>query len=98
MPFAIVESFAAGVPVMGSDTGGIPELVINEQTGFTFEAGSVAELTRVIERVALLDRGNYEHMRDMCKTYIRLHCNEDEYLNTLLSLYRALIRKLKVEK
>ena len=49
-PFAVLESFAASTPVVGSRMGGIPELVRENETGFLFHAGSVDDLSETLER------------------------------------------------
>ena len=43
-PFSIAESFLFSKPVIGSNIGGIPELVIDGITGLLFEPGNVEEL------------------------------------------------------
>jgi glycosyltransferase involved in cell wall biosynthesis len=48
-PMVVYESFAAGKPVIGARVGGIPELVINEVNGLTFENESVEELSNCLE-------------------------------------------------
>lgn len=48
-PFIIYESFALGKPVVGSRIGGIPELVIDDETGLTFEAGNAEDLKNKIK-------------------------------------------------
>ena len=47
----ILEAFAAGVPVIGSRIGGIPELVANEQRGLLVEAGKAFELAQAIKQL-----------------------------------------------
>ncbi len=47
-PRSVIESLALGVPVVGSDTGGIPELVIDGTTGLLSKAGDAADLARKI--------------------------------------------------
>lgn len=44
LPFSIIESFLFSKPVIGSEMGGIPELVIDGKTGLLFEAGNTAHL------------------------------------------------------
>jgi glycosyltransferase involved in cell wall biosynthesis len=43
-PFSIIESFLFSKPVVGSKIGGIPELVIEGETGYLFEPGNVEDL------------------------------------------------------
>lgn len=47
-----IEAFAHGVPVLGSDLGGIAETVIPDHNGFLFPVGDAASLAGLIERVA----------------------------------------------
>jgi glycosyltransferase involved in cell wall biosynthesis len=54
MPLVILEAWAAGLPVVGSAVGGIPEL-LGSGCGRLFEPGSVAELQRALEEL-LVDR------------------------------------------
>ncbi len=44
LPFSIIESFLFSKPVVGSEIGGIPELVIDGKTGLLFEAGNAAHM------------------------------------------------------
>ncbi len=47
-PFSIIETFLLGKPVIGSRMGGIPELVLHNETGLLFEAGNHIELNEKI--------------------------------------------------
>jgi glycosyltransferase involved in cell wall biosynthesis len=48
-PYAILEAFAVGKPVIGAKIGGIPELVHNAETGLLFETGNVDDLSLKIK-------------------------------------------------
>jgi len=50
-PTVIFESLSAGVPVIASDLGGIPELVRAGENGYLFRAGDRRELISVIQKV-----------------------------------------------
>lgn len=54
MPNAVIEAMAAGLPVVASRVGGIPELVADGRTGVLVPAGDPAALARAI--VELMDR------------------------------------------
>jgi len=43
-PVSALEALAAGRPLVGSDAGGIPELIRDGQTGYLFRRGDVSDL------------------------------------------------------
>lgn len=47
---SIIDAFAAGVPVVATRAGGIPELVREDETGFLADPGDPASLAEAIER------------------------------------------------
>ncbi|MHB8879090.1 MAG: glycosyltransferase family 4 protein [Myxococcaceae bacterium] len=49
---AVAEAMACGLPVIASRVGGVPELVLDEETGLLVAPGDVAGLARAIERLA----------------------------------------------
>jgi GT2 family glycosyltransferase/glycosyltransferase involved in cell wall biosynthesis len=50
-PLVIQEAFLAGVPVVASRIGGIPEVVADGMNGLLFNAGDVNDLHRVLTRL-----------------------------------------------
>ncbi len=50
-PFSVIESVVNGTPVVGSNLGGVPELIDDGKTGLLFEAENVSELTDIIFRL-----------------------------------------------
>lgn len=48
LPTVLVEAMARGVPVVAADGGGVPEIVDNGVTGFTYPAGDVDALAEAI--------------------------------------------------
>lgn len=53
--FAIVEALATGVPVIASDVGGIPDVIIHEKTGYLVRQDDPRGLSEAIVRVRNLD-------------------------------------------
>jgi glycosyltransferase involved in cell wall biosynthesis len=51
MPMSLLEAMAAGTPVIGSDAGGIPEILEQGACGFVIAAKDIDALTGAIERV-----------------------------------------------
>ncbi|KXB08311.1 hypothetical protein AKJ56_01580 [candidate division MSBL1 archaeon SCGC-AAA382N08] len=51
LPRVCLEALACGTPVIGSKVGGVPELVLDGETGFTIEPGNLKQLVNKIETV-----------------------------------------------
>jgi colanic acid/amylovoran biosynthesis glycosyltransferase len=51
IPVALMEAMAMGLPVVGSDLSGIPELVVHEVTGLLSPPGAVIALADALERI-----------------------------------------------
>lgn len=50
-PFSVMESLMHGTPVLGSDRGGIPELIQNGKTGWLFHGGDGEQLCQMIQTI-----------------------------------------------
>lgn len=61
-PFVVLEAFAAGVPVLASDLGGLREVVRDGGNGLLFRAGDAASLRAAIERL-VAEPGLYARLR-----------------------------------
>ena len=55
MPVSVLEAMAAGLPVVASRVGGVPELVVDGETGLLVEPGDPDELAAALGRL-LADR------------------------------------------
>lgn len=51
-PFVVLEAFAAGLPVIASDLGGLAEVVADGKNGLLFRVGDAGALRATIERLA----------------------------------------------
>ena len=97
MPYSIVEAFALGTPVVGTDIGGIPELVVDGQTGFLAEPDNVESLSEAIVRGVEFceDNNRYKDTQVNCKNYVLEHCDQNAYMQQLVALYQELINSKK---
>lgn len=91
MPYSGLESLAAQTPIIGARIGGIPELVVDGETGFQYEAGNQQELAEMLVRAAAVDRQRYETMQGACSNYVDGRCKQDDYVQRLVELYESLI-------
>jgi glycosyltransferase involved in cell wall biosynthesis len=51
LPLSILEAFARGKPVVGSDAGGISELVMDGVTGYLYERADPVSLAAAVDRI-----------------------------------------------
>lgn len=66
LPNAVLESLACGTPVVGSDAGGIPDMVRPGETGWRFASGSAESFSAALQ-VALADRARWPAYRERCR-------------------------------
>lgn len=93
MPYSIVEAFAAGTPVIGTNIGGIPELVDEGKTGFICEPGDVPSMADAISRgtSAFLDWSAYSMLQRNCRSYVMENCSREKFMSDLVNLYKESI-------
>jgi glycosyltransferase involved in cell wall biosynthesis len=90
-PLTIVEAYSAGKPVIGSNIGGIPELIIEGRTGYLFEMGDSAEFE---EKIKLASTLNDEQYLDMSETAYKFACDkfsEKTHYRDLLKIYGEVV-------
>lgn len=92
--FGIVfcEAAAYGLPVIASRTGGIPELVQDEQTGYTIPVSDGAEA--YADRIVVLwhDHAKYISMRRAARSRFETHLNWDVWGRNLALLAKERFR------
>jgi glycosyltransferase involved in cell wall biosynthesis len=65
-PMVALEAFACGVPVVGPDIGGTPELIEDGKTGFVFRANDETDLAEKI--ILILDNPElHAEMKEECR-------------------------------
>lgn len=89
MPYSGLESLAAQTPIIGACIGGIPELVVEGETGFAFKSGNVDDLTKTFLKASLVNEINYQSMQQACAKYVDKRCLQDRYIKQLLDIYEA---------
>ncbi len=89
-PMSILEAYATGVPVIGADIGGIPEMVEAGQTGWIFESGSPAALASALQEAASTEGKQLLEMGAAGRRLVDGHFSRAAYLERVLALYRGL--------
>jgi len=91
LPNAILESFAAGTPVVTANIGMLPELVVEGQTGGLFKFGNSKDLADTISKL-LSDRDQLRKMEEICKQIALDRYSENIHVTKLLSLFDTVIK------
>ena len=92
-PLSIIESMAMGVPVIGSNIGGIPELIQHQKNGFLFQVKSVSELEQIIELAFHMDNSQYYEMSNNAMLFANAHFSEDSHYQKLIQIYNDCLKK-----
>jgi glycosyltransferase involved in cell wall biosynthesis len=89
-PMSILEAYALGVPVIGADIGGIPELIREGETGTCFRSGSSEALADRLLRFDRLPDADVRAMGQAAGALVRREFSSTLYGARLLELYREL--------
>lgn len=86
LPFSIVESFALATPAIGSNIGGIPELVTTDR-GALFEPKNKEELREKLTEL-MSDSEKLEEMGKAARKFIFANMNEEAYYKKIIKIYK----------
>jgi glycosyltransferase involved in cell wall biosynthesis len=88
---SVLEAMASGTPVVASRTGGVPEVVVDGETGFLVAPGDVAALH---DRLATLlaDRGLARRMGDAGRAAVLARFTWAACADRCLAAYREVVR------
>jgi glycosyltransferase involved in cell wall biosynthesis len=89
-PYAILESFAFGKPVIATRIGGMPELVRDGENGFLVEPGNVLELT---EKISYLISKPEEvlKMGKLARRTAEEEYSADRHYESIINLYERIL-------
>jgi glycosyltransferase involved in cell wall biosynthesis len=90
LPAAVLEAMAAGRPVIGTRTGGVPELVEHGLTGCLVPPGSVAELARSL-RSLLGDPGARAAMGAAGRRRVVARFSRERFGRAMTDLYASVL-------
>jgi len=90
VPQSLLQAFAAGVPVVASEVGGVPEVVIHGATGVLVKAESAAGLALGIETV-LADPAAAERRAEAARRLVEERFSHTIAMGRLLGLYDELL-------
>jgi glycosyltransferase involved in cell wall biosynthesis len=86
LPMALLEAMAAGVPVVASAVGGVPEVVADGISGFLAAPGDCATLSRLLRKL-LIDRQLAARVGAAGRETVRARFAPDKALARLEEVY-----------
>ncbi len=92
-PLTIVEAYSLGKPVIGSNIGGIPELIIEGKTGFLFNMGDSNEFELKIGQATQLGEAQYLEMSEAAFGFACEKFSEKTHYRDLLNIYNEVLNR-----
>jgi glycosyltransferase involved in cell wall biosynthesis len=92
-PLFIYESMAAGLPVIATNVGGIPELIENGKTGYLFEKNDYKQLAKYIVQMVENSKKRKKMGRN-AQNFIYKYANIRKIVNKKLQIYKYVLNNL----
>ncbi|MEM9919746.1 MAG: glycosyltransferase family 4 protein [Bacteroidota bacterium] len=90
LPNLLLEASLMAKPVVGTKVGGIPEVIIDQKTGFLIEPDAVQSLSQTILQACELD--NLEQLGVDARQRVLEHFNAANYAPNIIQLYEKLLQ------
>jgi glycosyltransferase involved in cell wall biosynthesis len=91
LPLSILEAFARGKPVVGSDCGGISELVTDGRTGYLYERADADSLAGAVERL-VSDENARLKMAGNARELVSGDYSPDYHYDRLMEIYERVMK------
>ena len=93
-PYSVLETLAMGKPIIGSNLGGIPELVKDNETGLIYKYNSVIELEEKMNDL-LNNKEKAVQFGKNAKEIAKKDFSKDEYYDKIIKIYKGVIKNVK---
>ena len=90
-PNALLEAMSAGVPIVATEVGGIPEIVSDGESALLIQPRDVEGMTAAIARVLFQEPAIVTAMTGRGRKLIEENHSPDQRMRKLLSIYRDLL-------
>jgi glycosyltransferase involved in cell wall biosynthesis len=89
LPLAALEALAAGVPILASRVGALPDVVIEGKTGWLFERGDFEKARAGLEDWSTLSERRQTEIRLACRQHVEHRFSVTVQIGKLLEVYRS---------
>jgi len=87
-PVSILEAFACGIPVVSTNVGGVPDLIINNERGILIPSGDLKGLVNAYESLLVNDN---TQIINQAKTYVVQNYSVTALVDSIDKMYRVLL-------
>jgi len=91
-PMTIIEGYSLGKPVIATKVGGIPEIVIEGETGFLFEIKNIADLAGKVKEAHAFSDSNYETLSRNARKFADKNFSSNLHYKNLMEIYSGVIK------
>ena len=92
-PMTIIEAYSVGTPVIGARIGGIPEIVVESETGFQFESGNADNLRSKVVLADGLTADEYTKQSAGALMFAHENLSLENYYPRLIAFYNQFLKK-----
>ena len=92
-PMTIIEAYSVGTPVIGARIGGIPEIVVESETGFQFESGNADNLRSKVVLADGLTADEYTKQSAGALNFAHENLSLENYYPRLIAFYNQFLKK-----
>lgn len=82
------EAMRAGVTVLGSKCGGVPEIITHDKTGLLFESGNIDDLTEQLKKI-IVDKSFCNKLASLGKIDADDRFSEEKHFDNLTTLFNT---------
>ena len=93
-PYSVLETLAMGKPIIGSNLGGIPELVKNNETGLIYKYNSIKELEEKMNDL-FNNKAKAKEFGDRAKIVAKEDFSKEAYYEKIINIYKGVIKNVK---
>ena len=92
-PMTIIEAYSEGTPVIGAKIGGIPEIVVENETGYQFVSGDSCDMKSKVMQADDLSFEEYSNLSIGALKFAHEKLSIDSYYPRLIAFYNQFIKK-----
>lgn len=90
-PYSAIEALQLGRPLIGSDLGGIPELISENKNGYIFKNKNIIDLKKCFDKMEKLNSSEYKAMERYSKKLFDKNYTSEIHYQKILKVYTDLI-------